>query len=102
MISETLSNKMNTPKYIGPPRNWNRQDCLIKLGPWDWREERVEGEVEGRKGGLRRTRGNGIFEMQDEQKRKQGKRYLDWGSHYRVSRNLDLEKFPGIHKGDPS
>lgn len=32
----------------------------------------------------------------------QGRKYLDKGRYYRVSRNLVLEELLGIHKDDPS
>ena len=55
---------------------------------------------EGEQGSGRRMRGNRMIKIKTEENKKRN--ILIEGAIMGLTRNLALEKFPGIHKDDPS
>ena len=99
MTLEKLSNKVNPKKniYRFPPREGkiDRQDLLTKLGEWVWWEK-------GR-GKRKREEREGEKKLRERYSRGEKKRdILSEGAIKGIARDLAVEKFPGIHKDDPS
>ena len=59
------------------------------------------GKEKGKRAAERRTRGNGMVEMGEGQRMNKERDMIEEAT-MRLGRNLTLEKFPGIHKDDPS
>ena len=63
---------------------------------WVGREEKIEGEEEGKREWWKETRGNWIVETGKNRDREQ-RNILIAGAFMGLTRKLPLKKFPGIH-----